>query len=153
VGYYGDAGDRVTDESGPPGGTFLSRVCVEWEAAAEPARAAGVRVVHLRSGQVLAKQSELMKRLIPLVKAGIAGRLGSGRQYLAWIALADHVAAVRFLLVRDVSGPVNLVAPNPVTNAEFIKTLGRVLRRPTVLPAPRFGARIVGGELADEAFI
>jgi uncharacterized protein (TIGR01777 family) len=153
VGYYGDTGDRETDESGPPGTTFLSTVCVDWEAAADPARAAGVRVVHLRTGHVLARQSDLLKKLIPLVKAGIAGPLGSGRQYMPWISLVDHVAAVRFLLTHDVSGPVNLVGPHPVTNAEFTRTLGRLLHRPTVLPAPRFGARLVAGELADEAFI
>lgn len=153
VGYYGDTGDRETDETGPPGNTFLSRVCVDWEAAAEPAKAAGVRVAHLRTGHVLAKQGDLMKKLVPLVKAGIAGRLGNGRQYMPWITIVDHVAAVRFLLDHDVSGPVNLVGPRPATNAEFMKTLGRVLHRPTLLPAPRFGARLVGGELADEAFI
>jgi uncharacterized protein (TIGR01777 family) len=153
VGYYGDTGDRVTDESGPAGTTFLSHVCVEWEAAAEPAREAGVRVVHLRTGLVLARQGDLMKKLVPLVKAGIAGRLGSGRQYMPWITLADHVAAMRFLLTHDVSGPVNVVGPEPVSNADFMKAMGRVLHRPTVLPAPRFGARLVGGELADEAFI
>lgn len=153
VGYYGDTGDRVTDETGPAGDTFLARVCVEWEAAAEPARAAGLRVVHLRTGHVLAKQGDLMKKLVPLVKAGIAGRLGNGRQYMPWISLSDHVAAVRFLLDNDLSGPVNMVGPHPVTNAEFMKSLGRVLHRPTLLPAPRFGARLVGGELADEAFI
>ena len=153
VGYYGDTGDRVTDETGPPGDTFLSGVCVEWEAAAEPARTAGRRVVHLRTGHVLAKQGDLMKKLVPLVKAGIAGRLGSGRQYMPWISLRDHVAAVRFLLDHEVSGPVNMVGPHPVTNADFMKALGSVLHRPTLLPAPRFGARLVGGELADEAFI
>lgn len=153
VGYYGDTGNRVTDESGPPGDTFLSRVCVDWEAAAQPAREAGVRVVHLRTGHVLARQGDLMNKLVPLVKAGIAGRLGNGRQYMPWITLADHVAAMRFLLDHDVSGPVNVVGPEPATNAEFMKAMGRVLHRPTVLPAPRFGARLVGGELADEAFI
>jgi uncharacterized protein (TIGR01777 family) len=153
VGYYGDTGDRETDETGPPGDTFLSRVCVDWEAAAQPARGAGVRVAHLRTGHVLAKQGDLMKKLVPIVKAGIGGRMGDGRQYMPWISLRDHVAAVRFLLENDVSGPVNIVGPRPVTNAEFMKTLGSVLHRPTLLPAPRFGARLVGGELADEAFI
>lgn len=153
VGYYGDTGDRVTDESGPPGDTFLSRVCVDWEAAADPARAAGVRVVHLRTGHVLARQSDLLKKLIPVVKAGIGGPMGRGRQYMPWISLVDHIAAVRFLLEHDVAGPVNVVGPHPVTNAEFTRTLGRLLHRPTVLPAPRFGVRLVAGELADEAYI
>lgn len=153
VGYYGDTGDRVTDESAPPGDTFLSGVCVEWEAAAEPARAAGVRVAHLRTGPVLSRRGDLLKRLLPLVKGGLAGKLGTGRQYLPWISLVDHVAAMRFLLTNDMAGPVNVVAPHPVTNAQFIKTLGHLLHRPTVLTIPRFGARLAAGEFADEALI
>ncbi len=134
----------------PPGDSFLSEVCVEWEAAADPARTAGVRVTHLRSGLVLAKGGGFLKRLTPLVKAGIAGRLGTGHQYMPWISLTDEIAAIRFLLTNDVPGAVNLVGPAPVTNAEFTKTLGRVLRRPTVLPMPRVAARIALGEFADE---
>jgi uncharacterized protein (TIGR01777 family) len=153
VGYYGDTGAKETDESAPPGDTFLAGVCVDWEAAAEPARAAGVRVVHLRTGLVLAREGDLLAKLIPLVKAGVAGRMGSGRQYMPWISFADQIAAIRFLLTEDVAGPVNVVGPRPVSNDEFTKTLGRLLRRPTLVPVPRFGARLVAGELADEAFI
>lgn len=150
VGYYGDTGDRLVEEDAPPGDSFLSSVCTQWEAAADPARAAGVRVVHLRSGLVLADGSDLMKRLKPLVVLGLAGRLGSGRQYMPWISLRDQVRAIVFLLGREVSGPVNLTAPAPVTNAEFTATIGRVLHRPTVLPAPAFGVRLVLGEFAED---
>jgi uncharacterized protein (TIGR01777 family) len=153
VGYYGDTGDREVDESAPPGETFLARVCVDWEAAAEPARAAGVRVAHLRTGLVLAEQGDLLTKLVPQVKAGVAGKLGSGRQYMPWISFADQIAAIRFVLANDIAGPVNIVGPRPVSNAEFTKTLGHVLHRPTVLPVPKFGARLVAGELAGEAFI
>ncbi|MDT4921998.1 MAG: uncharacterized protein QOI15_2900 [Pseudonocardiales bacterium] len=150
VGYYGDTGAREVDEDSPAGDSFLANVCVQWEAAAEPARAAGVRVVHLRTGLVLAAEGDLLKRLVPLVKAGVAGRLGSGRQYYPWISITDEVGAIRFLLEHDLAGPVNLTGPAPVTNAEFTRSLGRVLHRPTVLPVPRFAARTVLGEFAAE---
>jgi uncharacterized protein (TIGR01777 family) len=150
VGYYGDTGDRVVDEDAPAGDTFLSEVCVQWEAAADPARAAGVRVTHLRTGLVLAGSGGLLKRLVPLVKAGVAGRLGNGRQFMPWISLTDEVAAIRFLLERDLAGPVNLVGPAPVSNAEFTKALGHLLHRPTVFPVPGLAARVVLGEFAGE---
>jgi uncharacterized protein (TIGR01777 family) len=150
VGYYGDTGEREVDESTPPGDSFLAGVCRRWEAAADPARAAGVRVVHLRSGLVLARRGGLLKPLSLVVKAGLGGRLGSGRQFMPWISLTDEVRAIRFALDSDVDGPVNLCAPSPVRNAEFTKTLGRVLHRPTVVPVPAFAARIALGELAGE---
>ena len=150
VGYYGDAGDRIVDEDAPSGSSFLAEVCRRWEAAADPARAAGVRVVHLRTGLVLAGDSDLMKRLKPLVQLGVAGKLGSGRQYMPWISLRDEVRAIKFLLEHDLAGPVNLTGPAPVTNAEFMTVIGRVLHRPTVLPAPGFGIRLVLGEFAGE---
>jgi uncharacterized protein (TIGR01777 family) len=150
VGYYGDTGEREVDEQAPAGDSFLSEVCVQWEAAAEPARGAGVRVTHLRSALVLADRAGTLGRLVPLVKAGVAGRLGSGRQYFPWISITDEIAAIRFLLEHDVPGPVNLTSPNPVTNAEFTRTLGRVLHRPTVLPVPGFAVRIALGEFAGE---
>jgi uncharacterized protein (TIGR01777 family) len=153
VGHYGDTGDRIVDERAPAGDTFLSEVCVQWEAAADPARAAGARVVHLRSGLVLARGGGLLGRLAPIVRAGLGGRLGSGRQYFPWIALADEIAAIRLLLEQDVAGPVNLTAPDPVTNAEFTKALGRVLHRPTVLPVPGIAARVALGEFANEVLI
>lgn len=148
VGYYGDTGDREVDEQQPPGGSFLAHVCTQWENAAEPARAAGVRVASLRTGLVLAGHGGLLKRLVPIVKAGIGGRLGSGRQYYPWISLTDEVRAIRFLLDNDVDGPANLTAPNPVTNAEFTKTLGEVLHRPTVFAVPGFATRIALGEFS-----
>ena len=150
VGYYGDTGDRIVEEDAPAGASFLADVCRQWEAAADPARQAGVRVAHLRTGLVLADHSDLMKRLRPLVQLGIAGRLGNGRQYFPWITLLDEIHAITFVLTHDLSGPVNLTAPAPVTNAEFTKTIGHLLHRPTVLPAPAFGIRLVLGEFAGE---
>ncbi|WP_375498352.1 TIGR01777 family oxidoreductase [uncultured Jatrophihabitans sp.] len=150
VGYYGDTGDRRIDETAPAGNGFLSGVCEQWERAADPARAAGVTVSHLRTGLVLAKAGGLLPRLGLLVKLGLGGKLGSGRQYFPWISLTDEIAAIRFVLEQDVPGAVNLTAPNPVTNAEFTKTLGSVLHRPTFLIVPGFGARIVLGEFAGD---
>jgi uncharacterized protein len=150
VGYYGDTGDREVDENSPAGDSFLAEVCVQWEAAADPARQAGVRVTHLRSGVVLTRRGGALRRLAPLVKGGLGGRIGTGRQYFAWISLTDEIAAIRFLLEHDVPGAVNLTAPQQVTNAEFTKTLGRVLHRPTVFRVPGFAARIMAGEVAGE---
>lgn len=151
VGIYGDTGDRVTDESGPAGSDFLAQLCVQWEAAADPARAAGIRVTALRTGLVLTRRGGLVPQLRTVIRLGAGGRLGSGRQYLPWITLADHLAAVRFLLDHDIAGPVNVVGPQPVRNAEFVAELARQLHRPAVVPAPRFGMRLVLGELADAA--
>ena len=151
IGYYGDAGDREVTESDPAGDSFLCEVCVQWEAAAEPARLAGVRVTHLRTGLVLAKGAGLLKPLVPIIKAGLGGRLGSGQQFMPWISLADEIAAIRFLLEHDIAGPVNLVGPAPVRNAEFVKTLGHVLHRPSVLAVPGFAMRLAAGEVASEA--
>ncbi len=153
VGYYGDTGDRVVDEQAGPGERFLSSVCVQWEAAAEAARQAGVRVAHLRTGLVLSRRGGLLKPLSLIVKAGIGGRLGSGRQYMPWISIADEVAAIRHVVDSDLDGPVNLTAPTPVTNAEFTRTLGSVLHRPTVFPVPGFAAHLALGEFAGEALI
>jgi uncharacterized protein (TIGR01777 family) len=150
VGYYGDTGDRTVDEDAPSGSSFLAGVCRDWEAAADPARAVGVRVTHLRTGLVLARDGDLLKRLSLLTKAGVAGPLAGGRQFMPWIALADEVGAIRFLLETDVAGPVNLTAPTPVRNAEFTRTLGRVLHRPTVLPVPGVAVRLALGEFAGE---
>lgn len=153
VGYYGDAGDRIVTESDPPGDTFLARVCIDWEAAAEPARAAGIRVTTLRSGLVLAGDGALMKRLKPVMQLGVGGPLGSGRQYFPWVSIADEVGAIRFLLTQEVAGPVNVTAPAPVTNGEFMATLGRLLHRPAALPTPGLALRAVLGEFADELLI
>ena len=150
IGYYGDTGDEVVREDHPPGETFLSGVCRQWETAADPAREAGVRVVHLRTGLVLAGSGGMLKRLKPIALLGAAGKLGSGRQYWPWISLADEVAAIRFLVERDVTGPANLTGPAPVRNAEFMDVLGRVLHRPTVLPTPALAIKAVLGEFAED---
>jgi uncharacterized protein (TIGR01777 family) len=148
VGWYGDTGDRVVDESAPAGDDFLARVCVAWEAATAPAVEAGVRVATLRTGLVLGPGG-LLARMLPLFRLGLGGRLGSGRQYLPWISLTDEVDAIRFLLTAPVSGPVNLSAPTPVTNAEFTAALGRVVHRPAVLPVPGLALWVVLGEFAQ----
>lgn len=151
IGYYGDTGDRVVDESAPGGVGFLAELCDDWEAAAEPARQAGARVVHLRTGVVLSPHGGLIARLRPFVRMGVGGRLGTGRQFVAWISLADTVAAIAFLIDSNLDGPVNLTAPNPVRNSELVAGLARLLNRPAVIPVPKFALRLVVGELAGEA--
>jgi uncharacterized protein len=151
IGYYGDTGDRVVDESAPGGVGFLAELCDDWEAAAEPARQAGTRVVHLRTGVVLSPHGGLIARLRPFVRMGVGGRLGTGRQFVAWISLADTVAAIAFLIDSNLDGPVNLTAPNPVRNSELVAGLARLLNRPAVIPVPKFALRLVVGELAGEA--
>jgi uncharacterized protein (TIGR01777 family) len=146
VGYYGDTGARAVDEDCPPGTDFLARLCAEWEAATAPAAEAGVRVAHLRTGLVVGRGAPLMQILGLVFRAGLGGRMGSGEQYWPWISLDDEVRAIRFLLTADVAGPVNVTAPTPVTNAEFARRLGRVVRRPAVLPVPRLALSLALGE-------
>jgi uncharacterized protein (TIGR01777 family) len=136
VGYYGDTGDRQVQEDAPPGSDFLARLCVDWEAATRPAEDAGVRVAHLRTGLVVGRDAMLMRILGLVFRAGLGGRMGSGRQYWPWISLDDEVEAIRFLLTADVSGPVNLTGPRPVPNAEFVRRLAAAVHRPAVLPVP-----------------
>lgn len=151
VGYYGDRGAEVLTEESPPGDTYLARLCSQWEAAAEPARRAGIRLVHLRTANVLDARRGFLAPLLPLFRLGLGGRLGDGRQYIPWIAIDDWVEAVGYLLrTETVEGPVNLAAPQPVTNAEFTRTLARVLGRPAVLAVPAFALRLVMGELGRE---
>lgn len=150
VGYYGDTGEREVDESAPRGAGFLAELCEDWEAATQPAEDAGVRVTHLRTGLVLSADGGLVKRLRPIVALGVAGRLGSGRQFMPWISLADEIGAIRFLLDHDVSGPVNLTGPAPVRNAEFISSLARLLHRPALIPTPGLALRIALGEFAAD---
>jgi hypothetical protein len=138
VSYYGDTGERPIREDAPRGAGFMAEMPARWEEATSAAEEAGVRVVHLRTGLVIARGAPLMGVLGLVFRLGLGGRIGSGRQYWPWISLDDEVGAIRHLLTADVSGPVNLTAPQPVTNAEFTRTLGRVLRRPTVLPVPGF---------------
>ncbi len=151
IGWYGDRGDEILDETASPGTGFLADVAAAWEDAAEPAEAAGIRVVHPRSGIVLSRDSLTLRRLLLPVKLAVAGKMGSGDQWWSWITMEDEVRALIHLAVAsDLAGPVNLTAPNPVTNEEFISTLGQVLGRPTILPTPSFALKaILGSELAD----
>jgi uncharacterized protein len=151
VGFYGDRGDEVLTEASSGGRGFLADVVRQWEAAADPARAAGLRVVHLRTGPVQDAAGAGLPRQARMFRLGIGGRLGSGRQWLSWISMDDITGAYLHALTReDLEGPVNAVAPNPVTNAEFTATLARILHRPAVLHVPAFGPRLVLGEVADE---
>jgi len=154
TGIYGDRGDEVLNEDSAPGRGFLADVCRAWEAAAQSAVEAGIRVVHLRFGVVLAPGGGALGKMLPVFRLGLGGRLGSGRQWMSWIGLADAVAAVRFILRTPVvAGAVNLTSPEPVTNAEFTKTLAQGLHRPAFVPAPAFALRIAVGQMADEALL
>lgn len=151
IGYYGDTGARAVDESAPPGDGFLSSLCRAWEGAAAPAEEAGIRTVLARTGLVVARHGGAWARLFPLFRAGLGGRLGNGRQYWSFISLHDEVAALRHLLAaQDLAGPVNLTAPDPVTNREVTAAMGRVLHRPTLLPAPAPALRLALGEMSSD---
>ena len=150
VGYYGDRGDEVLTEESAPGTGFLPGVCREWEAAAEPARQAGIRVVYPRLGVVLSPEGGALGTTLPIFKLGGGGKIGKGDQWVSWVALDDVVGSIVHALTNEsVEGPVNVGSPNPMTNAEYTKVLGKVLGRPTVLPLPAPAARIVLGEVAD----
>jgi uncharacterized protein len=150
IGWYGDRADELLDESSGGGTGFLADVCHQWEAATAPAGAAGLRVVHLRTGIVLSPKGGALKKQLPLFRFGVGGRFGSGRQWQSWISINDETRAIVHLLSADIEGPVNLTAPNPVTNREFADTLARVLRRPAFLPVPKAAPRLVlGKDLAD----
>ena len=150
IGYYGPSDGTELDEHSPAGTDFLARLCVQWEAATAPAQAAGVRVVHLRTGIVLTPKGGALKKMLPLFKLFVGGRFGNGKQWQSWVSLDDEVGAIIHLLTADVEGPVNLTAPTPITNAGFTKVLGRVLHRPTIFPVPSFGPKLLlGGELAN----
>jgi uncharacterized protein len=150
VGYYGDRGNELLSEESGPGSDFLAEVCEAWEAAADPSREAGIRVVHPRNGVVLSTEGGALARLLPIFKLGGGCRIGSGRQWWSWIAIDDVVGAVVHALTHDsVEGPVNLGSPRPVTNAEFTRVLGKILNRPTIFPLPAPAARLMLGEVAD----
>ncbi len=150
VGYYGNRGDELLTEESGPGDDFLAEVCQAWEAAAQPARDAGIRTVHPRTGVVIAKDGPLIEKIELPFRLGVGGRVGDGRQYVPWISLTDHVRAMRFLADHDeLVGPVNLTAPEPVTNREMTKALGAVFRRPTVLPIPPIALRLLFGEMGE----
>jgi len=154
IGFYGDGGDRELDESAAAGTDFLAQVCQEWEGATASAKAAGTRVAHLRTGIVLAAHGGTLKKMLPLFKLGLGGRFGNGRQWQSWISLPDEIGAIRHLLTTEVSGPVNLAAPTPVTGSEFARTLGKVLHRPSLVPVPSFGPKLLfGSELVDSLLL
>lgn len=149
-GYYGNRGEELLQEDSSPGSDFLAEVCRQWEAATQPASQAGVRVVRLRFGLILSPAGGALPRMLPLFRLGLGGKLGSGRQWWSWIAIEDVVALIQFALSADsLRGPVNAVALNSVTNAEFTRVLARVLRRPALFPAPAFMLRAALGEMAD----
>ncbi|GAA3262227.1 TIGR01777 family oxidoreductase [Streptomyces lavendulae] len=151
IGYYGDTGDRPVDEGAPAGTGFLPSVCVDWEAAAAPARAAGIRTVFARTGLVVAAGGGAWGKLFPVFRAGIGGRLGNGRQYWSYISLDDEIAALRHIVdTPALSGPVNLTAPHPLTNREVTAAMGRILHRPTVCAVPAPVMRLALGEFAGD---
>jgi uncharacterized protein (TIGR01777 family) len=148
-GYYGSRRDEVLTEEAGPGQDFLAQVCVQWEASTEPVEALGVRRAIARTGLLLSDKGGALVPLRRLTFFGIGGPLGSGRHYWPWIHIDDEVAALRFLIDSGASGAVNLCTPNPVRQAEFARTLGRVMKRPSFMPAPAFAMRLAAGELAD----
>src|SRR5579863_4740445 len=147
IGIYGNRGDELLDESSAAGTGFLADLCCQWEDAARPAREAGIRVVHARFGVVLGRGPGALGKMLPIFRLGMGGRLGSGRQWMSWVSLDDAIAAILFALDRpELTGSVNVVSPNPVTNAEFTRALGKQLHRPAILPAPAFGLKLAFGQ-------
>lgn len=154
TGFYGDRDDEVLDEHSDSGGGFLAGVCREWEMATEPAANAGVRVVNLRFGVILAREGGMLAKLLTPFKMGMGGKVGSGKQFISWVAIDDVVSAIKLALKDETfRGPLNVVSPSPVTNEVFTKTLGHVLSRPTALAMPAFAARLAFGEMADEMLL
>ncbi len=154
IGYYGSQGDSVLTEADPAGTGFLADVCVEWEAATAPASDAGIRTALARTSVVMSDQGGTLKKQLLLFKLGLGGRFGPGTQWLSWISLTDEVRALEFMITNDIAGPVNLCAPNPVTNLEFTKALGSVLKRPTLVPVPLFGPKLLfGSELVEQLIL
>jgi uncharacterized protein (TIGR01777 family) len=154
IGIYGNRGDQELDEQSPAASDFLAEVCTAWEAAAEPARKKGIRVVHLRFGIVLSARGGALRKMLLPFQLGMGGPIGSGRQFMSWVALDDVVGAIQHALSQEsLSGPANTVAPAPVTNREFTRTLGRVLGRPTVLPMPAFAVKLLFGEMGESLLL
>lgn len=154
VGFYGSRGDELLDESAAAGRGFLAEVCRDWEAAAAPARARGIRVVHLRFGIVLSPAGGALAKMLLPFRLGLGGRVGSGLQYMSWISLDDAVGILLAAVESDrLTGPVNAVAPEPVTNREFTRILGKVLNRPTLLPMPAFAVRLLFGEMGESLLL
>jgi uncharacterized protein (TIGR01777 family) len=154
TGIYGDRGDEILDEQSESGGGFLAGVCREWEKATDPAANAGVRVVNLRFGPILAREGGMMEKMLTPFKMGLGGKVGSGKQYISWVGIDDVVAAIKLAIKEEsIRGPLNIVSPNPVTNERFTKVLGEVLSRPTIMAMPAFAARLAFGEMADEMLL
>lgn len=154
IGFYGDRGDDLVDETSPGGSGFLAQVSREWEDAAAPARDAGIRTVHPRFGVVLGRHGGALAKLLPVFEVGAGGKIGHGNQWMSWVAREDVVRALCFLLTaKTVHGPANITAPYPVRNGEFAKVLGHVLHRPALATVPAFAVRLLYGELADEALL
>jgi uncharacterized protein len=154
TGIYGDRGDETLVEQSESGGGFLAGVCREWEKATEPAHRAGVRVVNLRFGPILARAGGMLEKMLTPFKMGLGGKIGSGKQYISWIGIEDAIAAMKFALHDEsIRGPLNVVSPAPVTNERFTRALGEVLSRPTVMAMPAFAARLAFGEMADEMLL
>jgi len=150
IGYYGNRGDETLTEASPAGNDFLANVCSEWEAATALATEKGIRVVNTRFGVILDDKGGALPKMLPPFRMGVGGKVGDGKQWMSWIALADVVGGIKFALTHEsLRGAVNFVAPNPVTNAEFTKTLGHVLSRPTLFPVPAFGVRLLFGEMGE----
>lgn len=154
IGIYGDRGDEVLDESSAPGTGFLADLCRAWEEAARTAEEAGIRVVHVRLGVVLGPGQGALSKMLPIFRLGLGGRLGSGRQWMSWVSVDDAIGAILFALeTPEMSGPVNVVAPNAVRNAGFTRALATRLHRPALFPAPAFALRLAFGQMADEALL
>ena len=154
TGFYGDRGNEILQEDSPPGTGFLADLCRAWEDAAAPAVHAGIRVVHMRFGVVLTREGGALGKMLPAFRMGLGGRMGTGRQWMSWLALNDAVAAMTFLLERgDIEGPVNLCAPHPATNRDFTRALAKHLHRPAMLAVPAFALRTALGAMADEALL
>lgn len=154
VGFYGDRGEELVDETSGPGNGFLADVCKQWEGATSSAVDAGIRVVNVRFGVVLSAAGGALKKMLLPFRMGLGGVIGTGEQYMSWVSIDDVVGMIQYVIENDsMRGPVNLVAPNSVSNREFTKTLGRVLRRPAIFPMPAFAARIAFGEMADELLL
>jgi len=154
TGIYGDRDDEILDEQSESGGGFLAGVCREWEKSCEPATKAGVRVVNLRFGPIIAREGGMLAKLLTPFKMGMGGKIGSGKQYISWVAIDDAISAIMLAIHdRSMRGPLNVVSPNPVTNEDLTKALGHVLNRPTALAVPAFAARLAFGEMADEMLL
>jgi len=154
TGYYGDRGNEELIERSSSGSGFIAELCQQWEEAVRPAKEVGIRVVTIRLGLVLTPDGGALAKMLTPFRAGMGGKIGNGKQYVSWITLSDCIGAIKYLLQdKHISGPVNLVAPSPVTNAEFTKALGKALNRPSVMSIPKFILRRMFGEMADELLL